>query len=144
MVTMQCHEGFCIEEAEARLRELGSTWEWIGDDLKTVTATLPALRWDEGPQRSNEVTFFNSMVAAYMGWNDSRNTGKDAVRLGDGSPCCEEAMVAATEIMDEIASSVRWQRGDFVLIDNRTVMHSRRPFEGKRRVLASLVRDHER
>ncbi|MEL7517687.1 MAG: TauD/TfdA family dioxygenase, partial [Pseudomonadota bacterium] len=32
-----------------------------------------------------------------------------------------------------------WQPGDVALVDNFTVMHGRRPFEGKRRVLASLV-----
>lgn len=138
----------CIaEEAEERLRELGSTWEWVGengDDLKTITSVLPALRQDDGNNRTNEQTFFNSMVAAYVGWNDSRNSGKDAVRLGDGSPCDEDAMLGATEIMDEIACALQWRKNDFVLLDNRTVMHARKPFEGKRRVLASLIRDHER
>jgi hypothetical protein len=123
---------------------MGSTWEWVGDDLKTITAILPALRMDDGPNRTNELTFFNSMVAAYIGWNDSRNTGKDAVRLGDGSPCDEDAMLYAVEVMDEIACALKWQANDFVLVDNRTVMHSRKPFEGKRRVLASLIRDHDR
>ena len=31
--------------------------------------------------RTNRKTFFNSIVAAYVGWNDSRNDGKKAVRL---------------------------------------------------------------
>jgi alpha-ketoglutarate-dependent taurine dioxygenase len=35
----------------------------------------------------------------------------------------------------------RYFRIDFILIDNRTVMHSRQPFEGPRRVLASIVYD---
>ena len=38
----------------------------------------------------------------------------------------------------------KWEKGDVILIDNRTVMHSRRPFEGPRRILASLVLDPDR
>jgi hypothetical protein len=84
------------------------------------------------------------MVAAYTGWNDSRNNGKYAVRLGNGSPIEEDFMNAAVKIMDEICIAFKWQQGDLILIDNRTVMHSRRPFEGYRRILAGLVRDPSR
>lgn len=31
-----------------------------------------------------------------------------------------------------------------MLIDNRTVMHARRPFDGPRRILAGLARDAAR
>ena len=56
------------EEAENELTKLGSTFEWLENgDLKTVTSVLPAVRVDAGPRRSNEKTFFNSMVAAYTG-----------------------------------------------------------------------------
>lgn len=84
------------------------------------------------------------MVAAYTGWNDSRNQGKYAVQLADGSYCDEEAMEAATVMMEEISAKIRWEANDFILIDNRTVMHSRKPYEGKRRILAALARDSTR
>lgn len=133
------------EEAEKKLEALGSTWEWLENgDLKTITATLPAIRVDSGENRTNEKTFFNSMVAAYTGWNDSRNNGKFAIQLGDGTYCDEEAMNAAVEIMDEISANIKWEQHDFMLIDNRTVMHSRKPFEGSRRILASIARDPSR
>ena len=34
---------------------------------------------------------------------------------------------------------IPWQSGDVAVLDNFLVMHGRRPFEGKRAVLASLV-----
>jgi alpha-ketoglutarate-dependent taurine dioxygenase len=34
---------------------------------------------------------------------------------------------------------LHWQQGDVALVDNYRVMHGRRPFEGERRLLASLV-----
>ncbi len=75
-----------VEEAEAALSALGSTWEWLeNDELRTVTAALPAIRPDLGPNRSNSTSFFNSIVAAYTGWNDSRNKGGEAVITADGA-----------------------------------------------------------
>jgi hypothetical protein len=135
------------EEAERKLVSLGSTWEWAEDgsgNLKTVTAILPAIRIDSGDRRTGEKTFFNSMVAAYSGWNDSRNIGEKAVMFGNGEFCDPVAMADAIRIMDEICVAIPWQQNDFFLIDNRTVMHSRKPFEGPRRILASLVRDPSR
>ena len=45
----------------------------------------------------------------------------------------------AVEIAEELAFDLLWQAGDAVLIDNMIVMHGRRPFEGTRKVLASLA-----
>jgi len=135
--------------AEAALLKLGSSWEWQEDgSLKTVTATVPAIRTDDQPagaERTNEKVFFNSVVAAYTGWNDCRNEGSKAVLLGgDGAEARyldAAAMEAAVRVMDEACVTFPWRAGDVLLLDNRTVMHSRRPFEGQRRILASLARD---
>lgn len=135
------------EGAETALKKLGSTWEWLPNgDLKTVTTPLPATRLDEGPNRAGETQFFNSIVAAYTGWNDSRNSGERAVVLHDGkdSPLHPTGIADTLEIMRELTVAVPWVAGDVLLLDNRTVMHSRRPFTGPRRILASLVRDPQR
>ncbi len=76
--------------------------------------------------------------------NDSRNRGETAVRLADGSYIDPEYMNAVITIMDEISVAFKWREGDCLLIDNRSAMHSRRPFEGARRILAGLVRDPSR
>eukprot|EP01036_Dinobryon_divergens_P027202 gene27202-35932_t len=78
------------------------------------------------------------------GWNDSRNSGAKAVVTGDGAFLDPAAVEAAASIMDDLAVSIPWQQGDILLLDNRTVMHSRKPFTGKRRILASLVRHPDR
>lgn len=130
--------------AESALATLGSTWEWQPNgDLKTVTAAIPAVRIDSGPQRQGKKSFFNSIVAAFTGWNDSRNKGETAVILADGKDTllASDIIESCRVIMDEIAVNIPWQKGDIMLLDNRTVMHSRKPFEGPRRVLAGLVRD---
>mmetsp|Transcript_11982 Transcript_11982/g.21195 ORF Transcript_11982/g.21195 Transcript_11982/m.21195 type:complete len:746 (-) Transcript_11982:53-2290(-) len=123
-------------EAEAAMRKQGTSWEWLPNgDCKTVTAVLPALRKDE---RTGRHVFFNSIVAAFTGWNDSRNVGEKAVVLGDGSPVNAEAIRAVARFMSEKEVAFTWKKGDILVLDNTTVMHSRQTFEPPRRVLAAL------
>jgi alpha-ketoglutarate-dependent taurine dioxygenase len=130
-------------EAEKALESLGSSWEWLPNgDVKTITKAIPAIRADNfNVDRSHEKTFFNSIVAAYSGWNDVRNVGTQAVMLADGRVLDAQFMAQAEAIMQEICVAIPWQLGDLMLVDNRTVMHARRPFVGARRILASLARD---
>lgn len=139
--TFQCDSP---EDAEKALHSLGSSFEWLGEKggvLKTTTKTLPAVRIDH---RTSDKTFFNSLVAAYTGWNDKLNDGSKAVILGTGEPLDPQFITDAASIMNDLSVSFTWQEGDILLLDNRTVMHSRKPFEGPRRILASLIRDPER
>lgn len=125
-------------EAEARMAEMGMEWSWLpSGDLHTVTRALPAIRTDV---RTGKKTFFNSVVAAYTGWVDSRNDPTQAVRCGDHSPVDGEALLATAAAMTDACVAFSWQPGDVLLIDNALVMHSRRPFSGPRRILASIAR----
>lgn len=124
--------------AEDKLRKLGYQWEWLEQDsLRVTTAVLPAVReTDNGRQ-----VFFNQLIAAFRGWKDTRNATEKSIRFGDDSAISEEAMAKAIQIGDELSFDMPWQSGDVVLVDNFLVMHGRRPFEGQRRVLASLIAD---
>jgi len=124
-------------EAEEKMREIGTTWTWLDSgELHTVTAVVPAIREDE---RTGQKTFFNSMVAAYTGWVDARNDPKRAVVLGDGTPVSGDALNRTAEAMTEECVAFPWQPGDVLMVDNRLVLHSRRPYEGARRILASIA-----
>lgn len=124
------------EQAEARLSELGYSWEWLKDEsLRVTTAALPGVR-NIGDGRTS---FFNQLIAAFRGWADSRNDPNRAITFGGGEPISNEDMEPAIRLADEMTYDLAWQPGDVALIDNFAVMHGRRPFEGKRRVLASLV-----
>ena len=124
------------EDAEARLKDLGYSWEWLGDEaLRVTTAALPAVR-DLGGGRAS---FFNQLIAAFRGWADSRNDLGRAITYGGGEPITPEDMADAIRIADELTHDLAWQAGDVALLDNFQVMHGRRPFKGKRRVLASLI-----
>ena len=124
--------------AEDKLRKLGYEWEWVeGNNLRVTTAVLPAIRETENGRR----VFFNQLIAAFRGWKDARNTKQKSIRFGDDSEISTEAMAKAIKIGDELSFDISWQSGDVALVDNFLVMHGRRPFEGQRRVLASLIAD---
>lgn len=123
------------QEAEDRLSELGYTFEWLVDDcLRATTPALPGVR-QISPGRK---TLFNQLIAAYSGWRDARNDPSNAIRHGDDSKLDAESVKRLIELADELSFDVEWQVGDVALIDNTIAMHGRRPFVGKRKVLASL------
>jgi len=122
--------------AEARLAKLGYTHKWLDDgSLRAQTPVLPAVRVMADGRR----TFFNQLIAAFRGWSDSRNTAHKSVCFGDSAPITGADMEQVITISQELTYDLAWQAGDVVLLDNYLVMHGRRPFAGKRRVLASLV-----
>lgn len=126
------------DEAESRLGDLGYSYEWLdGDVLKATTPQLPAVRTLVDGRK----VFFNQLIAAFRGWKDTRNDPGKAIRFGDDSPIDAAGMQRAIELADELSFDLAWQAGDVALVDNFLVMHGRRPFQGSRRVLVSLVAD---
>lgn len=125
-----------IAEAEARLAALGYSHIWLDDgSLRATTPVLPAVRTLADGRR----TFFNQLIAAFRGWSDSRNTAHKSVRFGDDMPITGADMEPVIAMSEALTHDLAWQAGDVALLDNYLVMHGRRPFGGKRRVLASLV-----
>jgi alpha-ketoglutarate-dependent taurine dioxygenase len=125
------------EAAEFAMKEAGMTWEWLADDnLRTKTKTLPAIRFDSEVEQR---VFFNSIVAVYNGWDDSRNEGKKAVTTGSGKLMDAEVIETLTNKMAQMAVNFRWQPGDVLMINNHTVLHARQPYTGERRILAAIA-----
>jgi len=123
-------------DAEARLTELGYDWVWNADGTLRVTSpALPAIRvLPDGSE-----SFFNQLIAAFRGWKDARNDPSKSVTYGDGSAIDVEALGTAITLADELSYDLQWQAGDVALLDNYRVMHGRRPYTGRRRVLAALI-----
>ncbi|CAH9056178.1 unnamed protein product [Cuscuta epithymum] len=121
--------------AEERAVELGIKLEWLEDGVKTVMGPRPAIVLDKTRQRK---TWFNSMVGVYTCWQDARNDSKKAVIFGDGNPLPAETIHDCLKIMEAESVAMPWKKGDILLIDNTTVLHSRRSFDPPRRILASL------
>ncbi|KAK3018928.1 hypothetical protein RJ639_003525 [Escallonia herrerae] len=123
--------------AEERAAKLGMKLEWMGDGVKTIMGPVPGIKFDKTRQRK---IWFNSMVAAYTGWKDARNDPVKAVTFGDGTPLPAHVIYDCLRILDEESVAIPWHKGDVLLIDNLAVLHSRRPFDHPRRVLASLCK----
>ncbi|XP_058180884.1 clavaminate synthase-like protein At3g21360 [Rhododendron vialii] len=124
--------------AAERAAKLGMKLEWEEDgSVKTIMGPIPAIKLDKARQRK---IWFNSMVAAYTGWEDARNDPVKAVTFGDGEPLPADIIYDCLKILDEESVAVPWQKGDVLLLDNWAVLHSRRPFDPPRRVLASLCK----
>ncbi|GMH99714.1 hypothetical protein TrST_g13106 [Triparma strigata] len=125
------------ETAEVEMKKDEFEWEWRdNNELLTKSKKLSAVRTVDGKE-----VFFNQVIAAYSGWNDSRNVASRAVVFGEtGDHLPEEQMKEFIERINSVAVSFEWKQGDVLIIDNRQVMHSRAPFVKPRRVLASLAR----
>jgi len=124
------------EAAEARMNELGYSWQWQPNgDLRATTPVLPAVR-DLGDGRSS---FFNQLIAAFKGWKDARNDPSKAITFSDDTLLNPDDVAKASELADGVTFDIPWQDGDLALVDNYTAMHGRRTFKGTRKVLASLV-----
>ena len=124
------------EQAETKLRNLNYDWQWQDDgSLSVTTPVLPAVR----QLKDGRTVFFNQLIAAFRGWKDVRNSGEKSICFGDGSAIDSAYIGLAIELADELTFDIPWQSGDVAVLDNFLVMHGRRPFEGKRAVLASLV-----
>ncbi len=123
-------------EAESKCKALGGDCTWLPDGcLKTVTKILPAVKLEP---RTQKYIWFNSIVAAYFGWKDSRNTPENAVVFGDGKPFDPEIIERCQSILEDNSVAFKWEKGDVLLVDNNLVLHSRRTFVPPRRILAAL------
>ena len=126
-----------IEEAETKLRSLGYSWQWQENgDLKATTGVLPAVRTLDCGRKS----FFNQLIAAYMGWKGVREHHQDTLCFGDNSEIPKEGLELVCELAEGYVYDVEWQSGDVALVDNNIAMHGRRPYSGdtNRKVLVAL------
>lgn len=125
------------EAAELKLAELGYSWEWLADDaLRATTPILPAVR-DLGDGSSS---FYNQLIAAYLGWAGVRDDPSRALSFGDGSAIESKDLGKLVELAERHTFDLAWQDGDVALVDNYRVMHGRRAFGGerKRQVLVAM------
>mmetsp|Transcript_42912 Transcript_42912/g.115512 ORF Transcript_42912/g.115512 Transcript_42912/m.115512 type:complete len:292 (-) Transcript_42912:506-1381(-) len=96
------------EELEMAIQGSGyESWEWQPNgDLKTVTVAQPSLAFDP---RTGRTLFFNAVVAAYVGWEDSRNDPKKSVVLGNGVALDDAVMMDVDRFMTERRVAFPWE-----------------------------------
>lgn len=122
----------------------GLEYEWQPDgSLTVITEPIPAVRMIE-QQHNHAVyqwTFHNSVIAAFLGWQDSRNDRMNAVCFGNNEAMDSNILDDIAKFMEENKVSYQWKKGDVFALNNRLVMHSRNAFTGARRVFAAMFGD---
>ena len=133
-------------DLEAKLNAInGLEYEWTtdGSSLTVTTEPIPAVKMIEQQHNHGiyQWTFHNSVIAAWIGWSDTRNDRTKSVRFGNNDDMDSNVLDAIAEFMNSNKVSYKWKKGDIFAINNRLVMHSRNPFTGPRRVYASMFGD---
>ncbi|KAJ0537044.1 putative TauD/TfdA-like domain, taurine dioxygenase TauD-like superfamily [Helianthus annuus] len=122
--------------AEERAVKKGTKLEWMGNTAKLITGPIPAIRLDEASCRK---TWFNSLAIAYSLPASERQNA--SAELGSGDPVDEDVMKDMLRILKEECVVIPWKKGDVLLVNNLTVLHSRLPLiKPPRRILASLCK----
>lgn len=57
---------------------------------------------------------------------------------GDGSPIDGDSLIRVAKIMKEEGVTFKWEKGDVIMIDNLSVLHSRNSFTPPRRVCVAM------
>ena len=126
-----------VDEAESKLSDLGYTWSWLDDGaLRVTTPTLPAVL-DLG---DGQFSFYNQLIAAYLGWDGVKDNPSSCLNFGDGTPMHKEDLELASDLASNHTYELAWEDADVVIVDNHRVMHGRNPYSGdrKRVVLVAL------
>ncbi|KAF2711404.1 Clavaminate synthase-like protein [Pleomassaria siparia CBS 279.74] len=132
-------------KVEAEVRRHSNRFEWHEDGSLSVTHVVPIIRKHTS---TGLATWFGNLTSAYgrsrhhgatrppyRGDDDSYHPPPT---YGDGTIIEREYLELALNIAEAMQVDLDWEEGDIVLIDNYAAMHSRRPWTGKRTVLAAL------
>ncbi|KAL9191207.1 hypothetical protein ACHAXT_000913 [Thalassiosira profunda] len=131
-------------DLEKKLNKIaGLEYEWMPEGSLTVTTEpIPAVKMIE-QQHGHGIyqwTFHNSVIAAFLGWEDCRNDRTKAVCFGNNDAMDPAILADIAAFMDQNKVSYQWKKASnafsFML-----VMHSRNAFTGKRRVYAAMFGD---
>jgi len=130
------------EEVEEKLKSTkGVDYTWLPNgDLSVTSEPVPAIKFIDS-QHAHAIyqwTFHNSVIAAFIGWQDSRNNRFKAVRFGNDEKMDPDILQNIADFMETKKISYQWKKGDIFALNNRLVMHSRNSFTGLRKVYASM------
>lgn len=121
------------------MKSIDYDWEWLNnpeDDCKIISQPVPAVTIS----KSGHKVFCNQTVSVWRGWLDVRNNPVDSLKFGDFSSVPPDVMEDICHFADKMRAAIEWKVGDFMLIDNEMVKHSREPYIGAtRKIFASLL-----
>ncbi|GAA6039922.1 hypothetical protein JCM8097_006801 [Rhodosporidiobolus ruineniae] len=133
------------EKVEMEVRRHSNKFFWHDDGSLTVWHRVPIIRPHHATGRE---VFFGNLISAYArakhhGALSPPYLGDDGGYhpipfYGDGSLIDVADLEIANQIVEETKAEIKWQQGDVLILDNHAALHSRVPWEGERKILASL------
>jgi hypothetical protein len=130
---------------ESRLQSAHAEYEWRNGDLRIVQRR-PSVITDRD---TNEPVWFNQADQ----WHASNLDAETRAALlevipeeelplnayyGDGSSIPPEDLDEVRRAYREQTALFKWERGDFLVVDNALVAHGRRPYAGERKILLAM------
>ncbi|WP_213938264.1 TauD/TfdA family dioxygenase [Pseudomonas sp. dw_612] len=137
------------EQIDAFCKKNNIETQWLGDDALQLRQYGPAIR--KHPETGDSV-FFNTLALWHPAyWLDimrrvypgapepqtANDLWQDA-QYGDGGEIPFTVVMHILAAYEEQEYDVSWQKGDVLYIDNMLASHGRKPFSGKRSILASF------
>jgi alpha-ketoglutarate-dependent taurine dioxygenase len=122
--------------------------EWLGEDRLRLTQRAPAVR--EHPELGTPIFFNTLIIWHYAYWSKLLGSFDGAARsathseiwmntfYGDGSPIEDSLVEEIIARYEQAEVRIAWQKSDILYFDNMLASHGRRPFAGRRKILASF------
>ncbi|EFQ34599.1 uncharacterized protein GLRG_09743 [Colletotrichum graminicola M1.001] len=146
-VTDEDIEDVARRKIENEVRRHSDRFEWHEDGSISVTHIVRAIRTHD----PTGATGFFPRASLRSAWGRSRHHGATRPPFrgddgsyhppptyGDGTPIDVKVLDLLLKLAEDGAVDVEWEKEDLVLLDNYAVMHSRKPWNGTRQVLAAL------
>ena len=129
--------------------ESGGTVRWDREEGAKINNVLAAIR--KHPD-TGELLWFNQVATflssprstGFLRWLLYQTAFPDPymrpfhATLGDGHRITVRQLNSIHHAIDSATVRFRWQRGDFLLVDNFLVTHGRMPYRGDRRILVAI------
>jgi len=137
------------EDVEAACKQFGQSYTWNSDRSLTTEAKVSAIQ--KHPKTAEQVWFntihffihenymFGKVLGPIIRLFRQLTGEKFEVFFGDGTVIPPSMKKQALEIIDKHTWTLRWQKGDVLIIDNYLCMHGRNPFTGHRKLYAGLI-----
>ena len=108
------------EELNAKLaaQDGDVQWHWLDDgSVRITTQAVPAIRLVGVSSKHAhnlvfQYVFANSIVAAYLGWQDVRNDRLQALTFGNGDAMPHDVLESIANFMQKHRVVFPWQKGD--------------------------------
>ena len=126
------------DEVEKKLTAMGYEYSWQNNGgLETLSPLLPGVvELTNGGQ-----SFYHQLIAAYRGWPGVRENPASGVMFGDKTEIPVGLLESLSSLAEDYTTDLHWADGEIAMLNNRMIMHGRRPYSGnrKRQVLVSMA-----